>query len=65
MEINIITKNLDQETIRVNLANSAEDFSTVTISQYNKKNVLLNKIEISVKSLANFIKEMEKEKLEI
>jgi len=65
LEINIITKNLDQETIRVNLANSAEDFSTVTISQYNKKNVLLNKIEISVKSLANFIKEMEKEKLEI
>lgn len=63
MEINIITKNLSGEIARVNLSNKQGDYSTLVISEYNSEDTLGNKFELPVKSVANFLKELEKEKV--
>lgn len=60
MEINIITQNIKKEMTRVNLSSVDNGFSTITVSNFNCKDQLIDKYELPVKSLQNFLKELEK-----
>ena len=58
MEINIISKNLENETIRLNISNEEADFGNIRLKQFDSEGKLITGFDIPVKSLKNFIKEI-------
>lgn len=62
MEINIITKNHKNDIIRVKINNKESEYNAIIVEEYDNKDTFMNGFELPVKSLENFLIELEKEK---
>ena len=58
MEINIISKNLEDEMVRINVTSDSENSGNLKFRQYNSDEKLITGFDFPVKSLKNFIKEL-------